>query len=377
MRVAITYTGCHRRGGVERVMYECVNFLGNRGHDVHAFSSDWENDASLPNITRHTIRTQRTLPPFRVPRFVRDCRAHYGTLSPRANVTAGFGVATLDESVVWMQSVHAAWIEISQSSRPLLGRLKQRLNPFHPVILKMEEDLVRKRRYRKLVALTPQVRNDLMRLYAVPLEDIVVIPNGFAPTDFNVERTRTGRESMRSQFAFANEDKVIAFVANELERKGFFPLLEAMTLCNEKRLKLLAIGRLNKEECAPALSRFGLENRVHFTGATNDPAKFLSAADAFVLPTYYEAWGLVIVESLACGIPVLTSRSAGAAVAVREGKTGFLLDDPKSPAEIADKLDRLFQTELLEAEQISNSVQEYQWESVLNRYETVLQQSAN
>jgi glycosyltransferase involved in cell wall biosynthesis len=67
----------------------------------------------------------------------------------------------------------------------------------------------------------------------------------------------------------------------------------------------------------------------------------MRAADAFVLPTRYEPFGLVITEALACGTPVVTARSAGAAELTRDGSEAILLDDPWDVAELAAALRRL------------------------------------
>jgi UDP-glucose:(heptosyl)LPS alpha-1,3-glucosyltransferase len=117
--------------------------------------------------------------------------------------------------------------------------------------------------------------------------------------------------------------------------------------------------------------------RVHFTGPSGGVAPFYAAADVFALPTQYEAWGLVIVEALACGLPVVTSRLAGAAVAVREGETGRLLDDPRDSGEIAAALRSLLDGRHAPPEQICESVASYKWSRILVRYEESLASIAN
>ena len=83
---------------------------------------------------------------------------------------------------------------------------------------------------------------------------------------------------------------------------------------------------------------------------------------------------MVIVEALAMGLPVVTSRLAGAAVAVAEGRAGLLLDDPQDAAEIAAKIDRQLRAAVVPAEEISATVQDYRWDRVLVQYERILQE---
>ena len=128
------------------------------------------------------------------------------------------------------------------------------------------------------------------RLYGVPPGDIAVLPNGYSPAEFSAARVREHRAPMRAKLGYAEGDKVVIFVANELERKGFGPLLRAAASLNDPRLRLLAVGRLDGGRYADEIRRLGLTDRVHFAGPSGDVATFYAAADLFVLPTQYEAW---------------------------------------------------------------------------------------
>jgi UDP-glucose:(heptosyl)LPS alpha-1,3-glucosyltransferase len=101
-----------------------------------------------------------------------------------------------------------------------------------------------------------------------------------------------------------------------------------------------------------------------------------AASDAFVLPTRYEPWGLVIVEALGSGLPVVTSQVAGAALAVRDGGTGRLIRNPEDPAELADALRWAFSDSPADANMIAASVRDYTWVEVIARYELILREVA-
>jgi UDP-glucose:(heptosyl)LPS alpha-1,3-glucosyltransferase len=376
MKIALSFPGCHRRGGVERVMLECANFLAARGHETHALASEWDAAALRADVVRHPVPSRRLPNALQLPLFVRDCRAKIRALAPPPDVVASFGIASPPDSVVWMTSVHAAWIEISQRSRPFWGRCKQRLNPFHPVVLNMERRLLGERRYRKVIALTEQVRSDVLRIYNVPESDVLVVPNGYAAAEFNPAKSNANRDRMRKKLGYAPTDKVVIFVANELQRKGFTPLLRAVASLRDPRIHLLAVGRLDPGECGSVIASLGMSERVKFTGPSNEVADYYAAADVFALPTQYEAWGLVIVEAMASGLRVLTSRLAGAAVTVDEGQTGQLLDDPADVTEIAEKLRRLLEEDGPSPNEVSASVARYEWAQVLQGYESILTECA-
>jgi UDP-glucose:(heptosyl)LPS alpha-1,3-glucosyltransferase len=376
MRVALSFPGCHRRGGVERVMLECANYLASRGHETHVYSSDWDEKSMHEAVIRHHVPVRKRPNIAQVTSFARGSSAALDGMKPRPDIIGGFGISTPRSEVVWVQSVQKAWLEISGSQRDFKGRLKQRLNLFHPLVLSMERRYYGGRKYRKLIALSDQVKDDLMRFYGVPAKDVVVIPNGFSPSEFSVARRNEQREAMRQKLGYGNTDKVVIFAANELERKGFGPLLRAIAALNDSSVHLLAVGRLNPLAYASEIQRLGMTQRVQFTGPTSDVASYYSAADVFALPTQYEAWGLVIVEAMACGLPALTSRLAGASIAIDEGKTGQLLDDPADVQEISTKLSLLLQGKHASPEVISDSVAQYAWSRVLETYESVLTECA-
>ena len=105
-------------------------------------------------------------------------------------------------------------------------------------------------------------------------------------------------------------------------------------------VKLLGAGHVapDADPYRSLIERLGLTDRLQWVGSSSDVALLHAASDAFVLPTRYEPWGLVIVEALGSGLPVVTSRLAGAALTVEDGKTGRLLRDPEDPVELAEAL---------------------------------------
>lgn len=360
MKIALSFPGCHRRGGVERIIYECAKYLAAREHDVTVFAHEFEEND--PRIHYRHVPIPKTLKMLRPLAFHDGCARAMAAESFDAH--GSFGCVCPEGGVYWAQSVHAAWLEKAKALRPpwSAARWKQWLNPAHPQLLKMEKRHFSQGGYRRIIALTEEVKNDLRKHYGVPPEDIEVIPNGYAPEEFNVPRALALRASMRAELGFSADQKVLVFVANELDRKGYPALLRTVEAMNDPRLRILVAGRI-----APKPHPL-----VKYVGSTNEVAKYYAAADVFTLPTLYEAWGLVIVEAMATGLPALTSRLAGASVAVREGQTGELLDNPADDAEIARKLTPLVNGQHLTREEISASVEKYAWSQVLTQYEQVL-----
>lgn len=375
LHVAVCFPRINRRGGVERIAFEAANFLARRGHRVTLVCVECEKQGLHPDINIAYVDSPLRPPALRLWAFARRSRRVLRSVEGVDSV-ASFG-AMSPRGVYWVQSVHAAWLDISKKRRQGLGLLKQKLNPVHPVALRFERRTFGTRRhYDKLVALTPEVRDDLSRFYNVPEKDVIIIPNGFSPEEFNPQRIVRERSKVRDELNIPPKSRVVAFVANETERKGLGPLLRGIAALDNPSVHLLAVGRLDLRPFEREIESLGLKGRVHAVAQTNDVARYFAASDCFALPTQYEAWGLVIVEALACGLPVLTSRLAGASIAVEEGRTGFLLDDPDSAEEITAHLRLLLGNWPVSPAEISESVERFQWDQVLLEYEEVLQDAA-
>jgi UDP-glucose:(heptosyl)LPS alpha-1,3-glucosyltransferase len=360
MKVALSYPDCSRVGGIERVIYECAKYLARRGHDVTVFANRYEPSGAAINY-RH-VAMPRTLKALQLRAFQQACKR--AMLESRFDAHSSFGCVCPEGGVYWAGTVHAAWLHKAKALRSpwSVARLKQRLNPSHPILLNLEKQHFSRGGYRRIIALTEEVKADLHHHYCVPVEDVDVVPGGYTPQEFNPGRTSEMRARMRRQLNFAPHEKVVVFVANELGRKGYPALLRALESMGDPRLRLLVVGR-----AAPGPHRL-----VTYVGSTADVAQYYAAADVFALPTLYEAWGLVIIEAMAAGLPVLTSRLAGAAIAVHEGKTGHLLDNPTDEVEIVRKLRPLIEGRHSRPEEISASVAPYAWERILVKYEQVL-----
>ena len=373
MRAALSFSGCHRRAGVERIMLECALFLASRGHEIDIFAHDY--DPSEASGLRFHYVPMRQQPFFlRDQSFFRECTRR---LDPGAyDVMGTFGSVCPVGGVHFVQSVHSAWLERSRTLRAPLSaaRIGQRLNPLHRVLLDLEEYHFRQHRYRKVIATTPQIRDDLKRFYGVPEEDIVIIPNGFSPSEFSPERREARRSEARAHLGLRPENVVLLFAANELERKGYGTILSALRRLRRPEVRLLVVGKPDVSLVRRQAAQAGVGDQVIACGPTRDVALYHAASDLFVLPTQYEAYCLAILEALGSGLPVVTTRVPGAQDAIQVGVNGALIDDPRSGDQLAAALEPLLEEGPRAALSAAapGTARQYQWPVVLKRYEQLL-----
>ena len=194
-----------------------------------------------------------------------------------------------------------------------------------------------------LVVSTEMEKDDLIRLYQASRAKIKVVPAGvdlelFYPRDKEDAREKLGIE----------ENRVILYVGRIEPLKGIEILLEAVKLLEDPRDTRLVIvgGSLEDDaelERLKGLSeQLGIEEKVTFSGSVPQEMlpDFYSAADAFVLPSYYESFGLVALEAMACGTPVVVSRVGGLKTFIKQGETGYLIPW-RCPEPFAQRLDML------------------------------------
>lgn len=376
LRIALSSTDFNKVGGAERVAVEAANWLALSGHEVTVYGVRIDRAALEPAVRVRQISVPAKLDVYTGLGFRR--RAAAAIAADRPDVHGAFcGMSPLG-GVFWVPVVSRVGYELLLSRRSPIARLPVRLNPFHRGRLWLERGLLSPGGSARLVALTDDGRSDIARIYGVPPAEIDVLAPGFDPEIFDPDRRERRREQARTQLGYEQQDRVLLFVGNELERKGFDTLLSAVAALDDPRVKVLGAGHVAPEsdQYRSLIERLGLTERVQWLGSSSDVALLHAAADAFVLPTRYEPWGLVVVEALASGLPVVTSQLAGAALAVEDGETGRLLRDPEDSSELADALRWALSTAPATQAAIAASVREYTWARVIARYEQILRSVA-
>jgi UDP-glucose:(heptosyl)LPS alpha-1,3-glucosyltransferase len=162
-------------------------------------------------------------------------------------------------------------------------------------------------------------------------------------------------------------DFVLFFAGNEFGRKGLQTVVESLGQWNDSSVKLVVAGDDDPEPYRRAGAKFGVENQLRFLGKISGPEKFFLAADVFVLPTYYEPFGMVIIEAMAAGIPVITSAAAGAVEDLLDGVHGLYLDNPLSADELVEALRRIRGDCALAGELAANGLKEslrFSWDTI-------------
>jgi len=201
-----------------------------------------------------------------------------------------------------------------------------------------------------VVAATPAERAQLQWLYGLNLDKVATVPPGvdlgrFHPVDLSMARQRVG---------VPLKDRMILFVGRIEPLKGIDTLLKAIAIlragcpADAPCLYLPIIGgdpddpaheNAEMERLKRMRVELGIEDVVTFLGAKDQDTLhyYYSAAEVVVVPSHYESFGMVALEAMACGTPVIASQVGGLAFLVQDGETGFHVEDQNAPA-LAGKL---------------------------------------
>jgi UDP-glucose:(heptosyl)LPS alpha-1,3-glucosyltransferase len=346
-RIAIVSPFIDKRHGTERRVAECVSRLADQ-YEFHIYSSRVE-DVDLERVVWHRIPA---LPGphllgylwwFAANHLWRWRDRHFRGLAP--DVVYSPGINCLDADAI---SVHIVFARLREMVKDEL-RITRNPITFWPLLIhrrlyyRLIEALERRiysRTDPPLAVVSHKVANDLGHYYG-RTTGISVIYNGLDVQRFSPQRRASLRAAARAAVGLRDSDFALLLIGNDWKNKGLLCLLEAAGQTGDPRLQVLVAGSDNPTPFAAVIERNGLTGRVHFLPPRPDVEFFYAAADAYVGPSLEDAFAQPPAESMACGLPVITSRNNGGAEIITQGHDGFVLEDPMDSAGLAQLLGRL------------------------------------
>ncbi|HEY1380869.1 MAG TPA: glycosyltransferase family 4 protein [Gemmataceae bacterium] len=341
---------CHEnvlpaRGGAEMYVADFLRRLAAEGHGVHLYACRWDAAALPRAVVVHRLdspRGPRSLRPWRFSAAVRVALDR-----DRPQVSIGFD-KTFGTDIYYplggLQPASAA--ANVRKHHTSLGRVAARiaklLDPAHRSFARLERRHLLGPNPPLLVVNSRMVRDHAAHHYGIPPERVRVIRNAIDPGRFGEHDRPRVRAEERRRWGVGPGEVVAAFVAMNYHLKGLGPLLHAVArLPAGSPLRLVVAGSPKTGGWQRLAARLGVAARVMFVGPAADVRRVYFAADLHVHPTFYDPCSGVVIEALACGLPVVTSRYNGAAELMHPPREGFVLDDPHDHAALANALAQL------------------------------------
>jgi UDP-glucose:(heptosyl)LPS alpha-1,3-glucosyltransferase len=193
---------------------------------------------------------------------------------------------------------------------------------------------------RAVICNSEMVKRDIAARFGVADNKLQVIHNGVDLGYFHPALRHEFRHATRDALDIPAKSPLLLFVGSGFERKGLPSLLRALAAMQNKEAQLIVVGRDKHQPAMEQLShKLGIAARTHFLGGKADVRPYYAAADVFALPTLYDPFPNAALEALACGLPVLTSTTSGAAELITPA-CGAVVDalDHQAQAAVLDRL---------------------------------------
>lgn len=369
MRIALVAQSCDNRSGIGRVVLNLARVFHAKGNHVHVISQNAEDLNS--GIRTHSVASFPLSNALDKLAFRLDATSLLSRFG--VGIINAFGVGR-GASIVTAGSCHIAGMEIRKTHR---NELMWRTNFgfYDRLSLQEEKAMFTASGTKRIIAVSDLVKDQIHSYYDIAPEKIAVIPNGVDEQWFVAP---TMRESCRKKLGIQQGDFILLFAGNEFDRKGLEIVIRSLQNVG-KPARLIVVGGDNQKRYVDLASRLHVAERVTFVGVVPDPLEYFAAADVFAMPSLYEPFGMVIIEAMAAGIPVITSKACGAVEGMQHGVHGLYLNDPLSSEELIVSIRQLMDDRALArrmGETGSRKARDFVWsriaERTLHEYRLVL-----
>lgn len=321
-------------GGGERLVYELTERIAADDRwEVHVFANDWKSGSDA--IGFHHV----PILPF--PRFMKPlsfalfARKRIGRLGVDLIHTHE---RILDANVYSVHGIpHPLWVKEVRGKRAM--------GLYDHTLACIEKRLINNPKCRHLLAVSSITADKLNQAFDGIGDRIRIVTPGVDPRPFTRWDKAACRIALRQQYDWDADDLILLFVGMNFEVKGLDVILKAMRLASrtlpDVTIRLLVVGKGNIRKYQQVADALGIRDRVAFAGPIDsDIERIYLGSDMFILLSQFDTFGLVVLEAMAAGLPVIVSRNVGARDVVANGGNGFVVDAGRITS-VADRVRQL------------------------------------
>ena len=336
MNIALCYESVlPARGGCETYISDLARRLIADEHEVHLYACRWDESALPRGMHFHglaSVRGPRFLRPWR---FARACLK--ALASRRHDVSVGFD-KTYGQDVLYPQGygLHAASVEHNLRKYPGrmargLARTLKLFDLAHWSFTRLERQQYLGEDQPLVVVNSLMVREHFGKYLAIPQENLHVVRSAIDPERFPEHDRLKRRQQFREKWNIAPFEVVGLLAAMNYRLKGLDPLLRSVQVLFARPeyrhqpppLRLLVAGHPRTRRYEKLAQSLGIRECVGFVGPCAEMRHAYFAADFLVHPTFYDPCSLVVLEALACGLPIITTRANGASELLKPLSEGY------------------------------------------------------
>jgi len=365
-RIAVVVPKYGLVGGGERFAFEVTERLARTGrYQMHVFANRWQAADGSPVIFHKVpmIRFPRSLRPWSFPWFARRAieRGRFDLVHSHDRIFRAdvFSVHCVP---------HAGWVRSVRGKRASL---------FDRATTAVERRMMRDGVEAWFLPVSSLAAEAFRREYReLPGRWQVMHPGVDAARFASPDREACRRE-IRGRHGIGAADLLALFVGMNFEVKGLDTILAALAKARTKaNVRLLVVGRGDERKYGALARSLGVAEAVTFAGTqTANIERYYRAADAFVMLSAFDTFGLVVLEAMAAGLPVIVSGKVGAEDLVVDGENGFVVSDPQDADTAAARLIQLLDANRRDAmgAAAGRGALAHDWDAVVKELEVVYQ----
>lgn len=197
----------------------------------------------------------------------------------------------------------------------------------------------------EVLLISESERRKFERHYHTPASRMHMLPPGISRDRRRPPDAERRRDKARDKLGIGKSELLFLFLGSDYERKGLDRVITGLAELDQRRsditTKLLVVGHDRPGRYKRLARQSKIADSVVFLGARDDVADLLLAADALVHPARSEAAGIVLLEALVAGLPVIVSDVCGYAGHIRDAHAGLVLASPFQQSTLTDAMDRM------------------------------------
>ncbi len=308
-------------GGLQRDCLAVAQTAQARGHTVTLYARQWigPRPDTLPVVILPSPGWDNTSKNYRF------CQQLQQVLqADPADCVLGFNkLPNLDAYYAADECLAVRW-----AGRPWWRRWGRRQTQ----LLNFEQAVFAPESRTEIFLLTETGRQHYRDAYHTPTQRLHLLPPGIDPNRRPGPDALQQRTQLRAEAQVAATTPVLLFLGSDFHRKGLDRVLESLIAVRPLKPRLWVVGADTARPWQRQAQRLGVAAQVQFYGPRHDVPALLQAADYLVHPARVENAGLVLVEALAAGLPVLTTAACGYATHVTQAQAGAVLAEPFAQA---------------------------------------------
>lgn len=327
MRFAFVIFKYFPYGGMQRDMLRIAQRLAQAGHAVEIFTLDWQGERPSGNIMVQEYPTRGWTNIQRYQRFLDQVQAH---IAERHHSAQAFDLLVGFNRATWLHAYFGAdpcFKARAYTQRPWLYRLTPRYRWF----AHCEQAIFGAHSDTQILLLSEQEKQHFQYWYHTPASRFHFIPPYLPAERLVLQDKNQMRAYLRSQFALQEQDFVFLLVGSGFFMKGLdraIAGLASLPLDQRARVKLIAIGQDKPAPMLKLAQQFGVSQQLIISAGRNDIPQLMQGADVYLHPAHRENTGLVILEAMACGLPVITTATTGYSRYVEQAQAGVVVPYP-------------------------------------------------